>query len=148
MGGCFGELADGDGNCGSGSGAFIASASEDGDIVLWDVKSKEIVQRIARAHKEICLWVDVHGDTMVSAGKDGVIRVFKNKVAKKTIGDGDAVNGAGTGTDTDTDLNGANKPAEESDTPDVHAADDELQRHMAAEDTSHIKQEGVKVEEP
>ncbi|KAI6374311.1 hypothetical protein MCOR31_002797 [Pyricularia oryzae] len=57
--------------------AFVASASEDGHIVLWDVKSKEVVQKIA-AHDGVCFWVDVVGDTMVSAGKDARILVYRN----------------------------------------------------------------------
>ncbi|KAL5615180.1 uncharacterized protein BROUX77_001017 [Berkeleyomyces rouxiae] len=57
--------------------AYIASASEDGAIVLWDVKSKVEIQRL-RAHDGVCIWVDVHGDTIVSCGLDGTVRVFKN----------------------------------------------------------------------
>lgn len=69
VGGCFGVL---DGR------PFIASASEDGDIVLWDVISKDVLQRV-RGHKEgVCFWVDVHGETMVSAGQDHSIRVYRH----------------------------------------------------------------------
>ncbi|KAJ4394516.1 WD domain protein [Gnomoniopsis smithogilvyi] len=65
----------------SDSVAFVASASEDGDIVMWDVKSKEILQRIEKAHEGVCFWVDVHGETgtMVSCGKDGRIVVFRHR---------------------------------------------------------------------
>ncbi|PHH55812.1 Protein will die slowly [Ceratocystis fimbriata CBS 114723] len=59
--------------------AYIASASEDGGIVLWDVKSKVQIQRLA-AHDGVCIWVDVHGDTIVSCGLDGTIRVFHSVV--------------------------------------------------------------------
>lgn len=62
-----------------GGQAFIAAASEDGDVVLWDVKTKEVVQRIRRAHDGVCFWVDVHGDTMVSAGQDGKIKVYRHQ---------------------------------------------------------------------
>lgn len=71
IGGCFAVL-DGE--------PFIASASEDGGVVLWDVKSKDIIQRI-EGHKGVCFWVDVHGDTMVSSGQDNTIRVYRNKGA-------------------------------------------------------------------
>lgn len=65
----------------SDSVAFVTSASEDGDIVMWDVKSKEILQRIEKAHQGVCFWVDVHGETgtMVSCGKDGRIVVFRHQ---------------------------------------------------------------------
>lgn len=59
--------------------AFIAAPSEDGDIVLWDVRTKEVVQRIRGAHDGVCFWVDVHGDTLVSAGQDGRIKVFRQQ---------------------------------------------------------------------
>lgn len=77
IGGCFGTI-DGE--------AFIASASEDGGIVMWDVKSKQIVQRIegggrrsGGGHEGVCFWVDVNGDTLVSAGQDGKIRVYRHR---------------------------------------------------------------------
>lgn len=61
--------------------AFVASASEDGDIVIWDVKSKEILQRIEKAHEGVCFWVDVHGETatLVSCGNDGRIVLFRHR---------------------------------------------------------------------
>lgn len=69
IGGCFGAI-DGE--------AFVASASEDGGVVLWDVKSKQVVQRIDRGHDGVCFWVDVNGDTLVSAGQDCKIRVYRH----------------------------------------------------------------------
>ncbi|KAI1101116.1 WD40 repeat-like protein [Jackrogersella minutella] len=78
IGGCFGTIPSSSG--GSGAGApFIAAPSEDGAVVLWDVKSKVVVQRIDAAHDGVCFWVDVHGDTMVSAGKDATIKVYKHR---------------------------------------------------------------------
>lgn len=68
VGGCFAVLNE---------EAFIASASEDGNIVLWDVKSKEMIQQVA-GHKGVCFWVDIHGDTMVSAGQDHTIKVYRH----------------------------------------------------------------------
>lgn len=59
--------------------AYVTTASEDGDIVLWDIRTKEIVQRIEKAHDGVCFWVDVHGDTMVSCGQDGKIKVFRHR---------------------------------------------------------------------
>lgn len=68
----------------SGRVAFVTSASEEGDIVLWDVKSKEILQRISVAHDGVCFWVDVHGETgtMVSCGQDGRIVVFRHRYSE------------------------------------------------------------------
>lgn len=70
IGGCFSVV---------GGRAFVTAASEDGDIVLWDVRTKEIVQRIEKAHESVVFWVDVHGDTLVSCGQDGKIRIFKHQ---------------------------------------------------------------------
>jgi len=68
IGGCFAVL---------NGEPFIAAASEDGGVVLWDVKSKDVIQRVP-GHKGVCFWVDVNGDTMVSAGQDNTIRVYRN----------------------------------------------------------------------
>jgi COMPASS component SWD3 len=47
--------------------------------VLWDVKSKEIIQRVeGHKGKGVCFWVDVHGETMASAGQDGTVKVYRN----------------------------------------------------------------------
>lgn len=80
IGGCFAIL---------NGEAFVASASEDGDVILWDVKSKEVLQRV-QGHKGICFWVDVNGETMVTGGQDGSIRVYRH------IGPSEGVNGHGT----------------------------------------------------
>ncbi|ATY60014.1 WD repeat-containing [Cordyceps militaris] len=83
VGGCFGVL---DGS------PFVASASEDGDIVLWDVISKKVLQRV-RGHAEgVCFWVDVHGETMVSAGQDHTIRIYRHIGGSRAVAD---VNGDG-----------------------------------------------------
>jgi len=68
-----------DGEDGANSAqAIIASASEDGSIVLWDVKSKAVVQQL-KGHEGVCFWVDVNGGIMASAGQDGVVRVYRDK---------------------------------------------------------------------
>lgn len=46
--------------------------------MLWDVKSREVVQ-VVTGHGGVCFWVDVFGDLMVSAGQDGVIRVYRER---------------------------------------------------------------------
>ncbi|KAF5023310.1 hypothetical protein F66182_4618 [Fusarium sp. NRRL 66182] len=68
VGGCFGVL---DGS------PFIASASEDGSIVMWDVVSKTVLQRV-QGHAGVCFWVDVYGETMVSAGQDNTVKVYRH----------------------------------------------------------------------
>ncbi|KAF1983576.1 WD40 repeat-like protein [Aulographum hederae CBS 113979] len=58
--------------------AFIASGSEDGAIVLWDVSSKEILQR-AEGHDGVVLAVDTHPTEpwIVSGGIDRTVRVWR-----------------------------------------------------------------------
>jgi COMPASS component SWD3 len=128
IGGCFGLLAETD----KQSLAFVASASEDGDIVLWDVITKQIVQRIERAHKGVCFWVDVHGGTLVSAGQDGTIEVFGHAGAvslgdRMTNGTARVVNGV--------------EGRQGSISPNAAAmADDELQRQIEEESGSPLLQ--------
>jgi COMPASS component SWD3 len=138
IGGCFGVLGDAKSTY-DRNDAFVASASEDGDIVMWDVRSKEIIQRISGAHKGVCFWVDVNGDIMVSAGQDCIINVFKNQPASR----GKAVNGISEG-----DPNGFDGQGEDNVTPYGRAADDELQRQVeAGASTPPVKQEKIKEEE-
>lgn len=73
VGGCFASI---------GGQAVIASASEDGGIVLWDVTSKDVLQRVEGHSQGVCFWVDVHGDTMISAGQDWSVRVYRNDAEK------------------------------------------------------------------
>lgn len=75
VGGCFGTRPRRGG--GGGEDAFIASASEDGAVVLWDVKSREVVQ-VVRAHEGVCFWVDIAGGLMVSCGEDRVIKIYRD----------------------------------------------------------------------
>lgn len=143
IGGSFGVLADArDGDEGSthnGGDAFVASASEDGDIVMWDVKSKEIVQRISGAHKGVCFWVDVNGGLMASAGQDRIINVFRDQAASR----GKAASGI-----DEPDTLGFDGQGEDNVTPYEGAADDELQRQVeAGAFTPPVKQENIKEEE-
>ena len=135
IGGCFGVLTDTDDGVGEEDAdresirdqAFITSPSEDGDIVMWDVGSKRVIQRIEGAHKGVCFSVDVNGATMVSAGQDGMIKVFKHRPKPpKVVAE---VNGH---MDVDDSMN----------------LDDELQRQVEAEAEAgsparHVKEEQV-----
>jgi COMPASS component SWD3 len=87
VGGCFGKLTDDeDDSREPRTLPFIASASDDGDIVMWDVVSKEIIQRIPKAHDGVCFSVDIHDNVMVSAGNDGLIRVYHHKRKPRAAG--------------------------------------------------------------
>ncbi|KAG6092415.1 hypothetical protein E4U30_005463 [Claviceps sp. LM220 group G6] len=98
IGGCFGVL-DGE--------PFVASASEDGDIVLWDVRNKEVLQRVQTGHRGVCFWVDVNGETMVSAGQDHCVRLYRH--VGVDVGRG----GAGAGDDEGADTVAGNDVAAE-----------------------------------
>lgn len=117
IGGCFGSV---DNN----QNAFIAAASEDGDIVLWDVKSKEIVQRIEKVHDGVCFWVDVNGGTMVSCGQDGKIKVLRHQ--------GPEVLSNGTSDTATQDI----QMKETDSVPAVDAEPDEINQTLAVEDVA------------
>ncbi|KAK3397958.1 WD40-repeat-containing domain protein [Sordaria brevicollis] len=116
IGGGFGVVANNndkqaDSRQGRRGKPFVVSASEDGDIVMWDVVTKQIVSRIEKAHVGVCFWVDVNGDTMVSCGQDSTIKVYKNvrrtknkrqrKLDKPNGVDGTNGHGNGRGIDSD-----------------------------------------------
>ncbi|RGP65282.1 hypothetical protein FLONG3_9258 [Fusarium longipes] len=85
VGGCFGVLDE---------TPFIVSASEDGSVVMWDVVSKTVLQRV-EGHKGVCFWVDVHGETMVTAGQDCTVKVYRH------IRDAPKVNGEAVKVDSE-----------------------------------------------
>ena len=70
--------------------AYIAAPSEDGTIVIWDVRTKKVLQRVdgvfpppppaadGNNKNTVCFWVDVHGDTMAAAGQDGSVVLLRN----------------------------------------------------------------------
>lgn len=60
--------------------AFVASGSENGEIVLWDVSSKNVLQRLERGHTEAVLSVDTHPSEkfIASGGLDGTVRIWKD----------------------------------------------------------------------
>ena len=60
------------------NGGFIVSGSEDGEILFWDFRSKEIAQRVS-GHEGVVCWVDIApgGSGMVaSGGMDGTVRIW------------------------------------------------------------------------
>lgn len=58
--------------------AFVASGSEEGGVVLWDVSSKNVLQRLS-GHDDAVLAVDTHPkeELIASTGLDRSIRVWK-----------------------------------------------------------------------
>lgn len=60
--------------------ALVVSGSENGDVLVWDVVSKGILQRLT-GHEGAVLGVDVHSDlkAMVSCGMDRTIRIWREE---------------------------------------------------------------------
>lgn len=70
IGGAFGVYGD---------DAFVVSGSEDASMVIWDVTSKHVLQRL-EGHSGVVLGVDTHPSesSIVSGGLDRTVRVWKN----------------------------------------------------------------------
>lgn len=69
LGGAFGV---------GGTEGFVVSGSEDGDIVFWDVKTKEEVQRV-QGHDGVVCWVDTapgREGVIASGGMDGTVKIW------------------------------------------------------------------------
>lgn len=62
-------------------GAVVVSPSEDGSLVVWDVKSKDILQKTAPVHDGVVLAVDRHPTLplLVTCGLDRTIRIWRNE---------------------------------------------------------------------
>ncbi|KAF2012156.1 WD40 repeat-like protein [Aaosphaeria arxii CBS 175.79] len=69
--------------------AFIASGSEDNTIVLWDVSSKNVLQRL-EGHKSPVLAVDTHPSEhlIASGGLDKVVRVWRSEEGQNEVTNG------------------------------------------------------------
>ena len=65
-----------------GKRAFVVSGSERGELVVWDVRTKEILQRL-KGHQEVVLGVDTQRGfkdrkpMMVSCSLDKTIRLYE-----------------------------------------------------------------------
>ncbi|KAK4231810.1 WD40-repeat-containing domain protein [Podospora fimiseda] len=142
IGGGFGVLTDADdgykveedGDHKIRSRPFIVSASEDGDIVIWDVVKKDIIQRITQAHKGVCFWVDVNGGTMASCGQDNVVRLFRHRPSHRIKREPNGVSGL-------------IEHAGNEDSPDIDMVDVELQQQIEAEAEAASPGQNVKEEE-
>jgi len=64
----------------SGNEVFLVSGSEDGSILIWDTKTKNIMQRL-EGHVGVTLWVDAHprGGLIASGGLDRTVRIWENE---------------------------------------------------------------------
>lgn len=54
------------------------SGSEDGEILFWDARSKEIAQRV-NGHEGVVCWIDASpglSGMVVSGGMDGTVRIW------------------------------------------------------------------------
>ena len=57
---------------------FIVSGSEDGELLFWDFRTKEIAQRVS-GHEGVVCWVDTSpgpSRLVVSGGMDGTVRIW------------------------------------------------------------------------
>jgi COMPASS component SWD3 len=86
--------------------AFVASGSEEGEVVLWDVSSKNVLQRL-EGHEGTVLSVDTHPTEklIVSAGLDRTVRLWRPKEGKPEQVDGER-NGNGVKTEDGEEVNG------------------------------------------
>jgi len=67
--------------------AFLASPSEDGSILTWDVQTKEVMQRLDKGgHEGIVLGVDVYMPPHASKLKDGLGSGKDGKCVGATLG--------------------------------------------------------------
>lgn len=104
LGGAFGVYGGGDGA--GREKAFVVSGSEDGGMVVWDVVSKDVLQRV-EGHEGVVLGVDTwrEGGLMVSVGIDKTVRIWEAEVLE-TDG-GEAVDSVGPLNAEDTNGAGA-----------------------------------------
>lgn len=78
--GSFGTYADGEKTC-------VVSGSEDGAVFVWDVQTKEVLQRL-EGHGRCVLGVDTCGDLMVSGGIDRTVRIWEKVTEEDNVEDG------------------------------------------------------------
>jgi len=94
LGGAFGV---------GGTEGFIVSGSEDGDLVFWDVRTKDVIQK-ASGHDGVVCWVDTcpgPEGKVVSGGLDGTVRIWVDVNEDEVV------------------MNGANDEQEEGDSRDA-----------------------------
>lgn len=127
--------------------AFIASGSEDGAIVIWDVKSKEVLQRLEGEHEGPVFGVDVNSrgtgtskNMLVSCGMDGKVVMWKVE-EEEMNGEREYRNGDGNGEDMDEEYPLENGHMDEDVAEDYRNGDDMVDTPTA--DTPRVKEEDV-----
>lgn len=99
--------------------AFLVSPSEDGRILFWDVKNKEILQDI-KAHDDVVMCLDVEPSTVniVSCDKSGYIKVWEPATESSEVsvvfeGEGEGqINGVANGIGNVKLVNGSREGSE------------------------------------
>ena len=79
--------------------ALIASGSEDGQVILWDVSSKDVMQKLD-GHEGPVLGVDTHPSEpmLVSGGLDGTVRVWASaRLATGSLSSNNSTAASGAG---------------------------------------------------
>lgn len=113
------------------------SGSEDGEIFFWDVRTKEVVQRVS-GHEGVVCWVDTSpgfSGTIVSGGLDGTVRIWVDVNENDEVADGLKVkqeNGEG-GFDDDDDVAMDSVKVENDDT--AYGSDPPREQNVDGEQT-------------
>ena len=109
--------------------AFVASGSEDGAIVMWNVGNKAVLQRL-EGHEGVVLGVDARKDMLVSGGLDGTVRLWAAQPLDEEEG-----KQATNGYEEDHSV------AEAGDSDMAHRPD-EVDQHMEDVDEEHVDGSG------
>jgi len=98
-----------------GTEGFIVAGSENGDILFWDVRTKDVVQTV-RGHDGVVCWVDTSPGSsrmVVSGGLDGTVRIWvdvhedgRNRINGLKFETGDGAFGLDGTDDMDIDMAG------------------------------------------
>jgi COMPASS component SWD3 len=87
--------------------AFVASGSEEGEVVLWDVSSKNVLQRLD-GHEGAVLSVDTHPTekVIVSVGLDRTVRLWRPKEGREENNKVDGDRNSDVVKEEDAEVNG------------------------------------------
>lgn len=128
LGGAFGVC---------GSDGFIVSGSEDGDILFWDVKTKEVAQRVSNAHEGVICWVDTTSGSnpaVVSGGLDGTVKIWVNMLEDEQV---NGINGLKSEREDGMDADMVDVKIEERDGYDDTPRDDRSLDGRRSRDENH-----------
>ena len=59
--------------------ALVVSGSEDGSLWIWDVGTKNVLQKVDKAHSGVVFGTDAYSTSrlIVSGGEDGVVKIWQ-----------------------------------------------------------------------